>query len=372
MLVSSALAQNNTNSLPEMPAPVTSPAAETAAAPVPAPATNAPAAKTVKHHKHAVAHAKAPALKEPAVALVPGTAEVTVSNLVVRGQAGLKGETVAHVHMGDTVTVLSQINLDRHQPGEPAQWVKIALPTNVNVWVSAKYVDAANNVVTARRLNLRAGPGENYSVLGIVEKGDSITQITTKGGWMRIEAPTNAYAFVAAMYLNQQAAAVAVAPATTAPAETEPTPAPAMTQTTVPAAQPIVAEPNNVPTPAATTPATPVVTPAPEAIEPMIDTNITRVVSHEGVVRHVGSLITPTAYELYDPTTDNNIDFLYTTTTNLDLSRYVSMRIIVSGQEGLSERWGNIPVLTIQSIQVIDTNAVPQLIYRSPRASQRY
>ena len=88
------------------------------------------------------------------------------------------------------------------------------------------------------------------------------------------------------------------------------------------------------------------------------------------MVRHVGSLITPTEYELYDPTTDKNVNFLHTTTTNLDLSRYAGMRIIVTGEEGLSARWPDIPVLTIQRIQVIDTNAVPKIIYRSPRQSQ--
>jgi hypothetical protein len=123
---------------------------------------------------------------------------------------------------------------------------------------------------------------------------------------------------------------------------------------------------------AVTTPATPppaIETPAPEAAT--VDTNVPpapRVVSHEGVVRHVGSLITPTAYELYDPTTDKNVNFLYSTTTNLDLSRYVGMRIIVTGEEGLAARWADIPVLTVQRILVIDTNAVPTVIYRSPRA----
>jgi hypothetical protein len=95
-----------------------------------------------------------------------------------------------------------------------------------------------------------------------------------------------------------------------------------------------------------------------------------RIATHEGVVRHVGSLITPTAYELYDPATDKNVDFLYSTATNLDLSRYVNMRIVVTGEESLAARWHDIPVLTVQRILVIDTNAVPRIIYRSPRQSQ--
>jgi hypothetical protein len=94
-------------------------------------------------------------------------------------------------------------------------------------------------------------------------------------------------------------------------------------------------------------------------------------VTHEGVVRHVTSLIEPTAYELYDPKSGGEIDYLYTTAPNLDLNRYNNMRIIVTGEEGLVERW-NTPMLTIQRILVIDTNAVVPNHVASPRASQSH
>lgn len=356
MLATSAIAQNNTNTLPAIPAPVTSPTAEGVAAPAPA---AAPAAAPVKHKKRAAAPAKAAALKEPTAALVPGPAEVTVSNLIVRGQAGLKGEMVAHLFKGDAVTVLSQINLDKHAADEPAQWAKIALPSTVHVWLNGKFIDASSKAVSAKKLNLRAGPGENYSVVGLLEKGAPVSEIETKGDWIKIEAPTNAYAFVAAMYLKQEAAAPVEAK-TAPPAEIAPAPTPMP----VPEAQPIVTEPAPAPAPAAQLPA-----PEPTVVDTNVPPPPPRVVSHEGVVRHVGSLITPTAYELYNPTTDINVNFLYTTTTNLDLSRYVGMKVIVTGEEGLAARWTDIPVLTIQRIQVIDTNVAPQLIYQSPRAA---
>ena len=354
MITTVAVAQNNTNSLPAIPPPVASPTAEAAPARVivepGAPAAPAKKAAPAKPKK-VVAPKK---INEPSVALVPGPAVVSVSNLVVRGQAGLKGEVVSHLLKGDAVTVLTQINLDKHATGEPAQWAKIAYPANAHVWVNAKFVDAANNVVTARKLNLRAGPGENYSVLGVLEKGATISPVTTKDGWTRIEAPASAYAFVAAMYLKQVAA-------TPVEIVSAPAPAPAPTPTPVPEAQPIVTTPVITPTPAP---------PAPEPAA--IDTNVPpqpRIVSHEGVVRHVGSLITPTEYELYNPATGFNVNFLHTTTTNLDISRYVGMRIIATGEEGLAARWTDIPVLTIHRIQVIDTHAAPQIIYQSPRAS---
>ena len=363
MLATSAVAQDNTNALPAIPAPATSPATETAPAVVP-PAETAPAetnaAPVVKPKRKHVVHRHR--INEPTVTLQPGPAEVAAGNINVRGQAGLKGEVIAHLSRGDTVNVLEQINLARHTPDEPAQWVKISYPTNAGVWVSDKYIDA-NDTVTTAKLNLRAGPGENYSVVGVLQRGDTVSQIETRGHWMKIEPPTNSYAFVAAMYLAQVAPPVETAEATPTPTPTEVQPTPPPTPETTPP----VTEPNNQ---VATT--TPEAAPAPETTpEPTFNPNVPRVVSHEGVVRHVGSIIAPTTYELYSTATDENIDFLYSTTTNLDLGRYVGMRIIVSGEEDLAQRWAT-PVLTVQQIIVVDTNAIPNNIYYSPRQQQEH
>jgi uncharacterized protein YgiM (DUF1202 family) len=346
MIAASAIAQDNTNALPEMPAPVTSPTAEVAPAPA-AVDTSAPVAAPVKHKRHAGPKK----LIEPTVTLIPGPAEVAVTNLNVRGQAGLKGEFIAHITKGDAVTVLDQINLDKHKADEPAQWAKIALPANVKVWVRAQFIDETNKVVLPKKLNLRAGPSEDYSVLGVIERGTAVSEIITKDDWMQIEAPTNAYAFVAAMYLNQ-ASSGNLATNTAPSAETE-TP---MTTNSVPESQPIVTEPTN------TAPA--VDTNTVTAPTPAIDTNTPpppRIVTHEGVVGYTASPNAPTDFKLYDPDTLEIVDYLYTTAKDLDLTRYVNMRIIVTGVEGLDERWQNTPVITIQRIQVLDTNAVPNI-----------
>ncbi len=335
MVATCALAQDNTN----VPAPLSAPA-EVAPAPAFEPVT--PPAK----HKKA---AKKVALIEPTVALLPGTAEVAVSNLNVRGQAGLKGDFITHVSKGEMVTVLSQITLDKHKPDEPAQWAKIVVPASAHVWVNATFIDATNKTVLPKKLNLRAGPSEYHSVLGVIERGTVVNEIKTKGNWMQIDAPTNAFAFVAAMYLKQEASGTM---ATNVPpsAETEPTPTP------VEEAPPIVTEPTNPP-PAAEpepAPAPPVVAPEPVAIETNLPPPPPRIVTHEGVVRHVRSIIEPTDYEIYDPKTGDQINYLYTTSTNLDIGRYKGLRIIVTGEEGLTERWKNTPVLTIQHIQVVE------------------
>ncbi len=368
MIATSAVAQVSTNALPEIPAPATvapaAPAVTETNAVAPAPKKKAP----VTHKKKAAAKK----ISEPASALVAGSATVISPNLNVRGQAGLKGEVVGHLKSGDSVTVISQITLDKHAADEPAQWAKVALPSGTKVWVNSKFVDATNKIVSVKKLNLRAGPGENYSVLGVLEKGASISELTAKGDWTQIETPTNAFAFVAAMYLKQEAAPVVEpTPAASAVTETAPVVVPPPTASTVAEATPVIAQPPTVVDAAVATNVPAVIDT--NAAAPVIDTNPPppRVVSHEGFVRSSSSLVAPTAYELFDLDSGNAINYLYSTSTNLDISRYYGFQVIVTGEEGISARWKDMPVLTIQKIYVISTNSLPINRVSSPRASQQ-
>ena len=371
MLATTAVAQVNTNALPEIPAPATVSADAPVAKETPtvvAPVKKAP----VVHKKKAVKK-----ISEPTVALVAGSATVASQNLNVRGQAGLKGEVVGHLKAGETVAVISQLNLDKHAADEPAQWAKISLPAGTKVWVNSRFIDATNKIVSVKKLNLRAGPGENYSVLGILEKGASISELAAKGDWTQIETPTNAFAFVAAMFLKQEAAPV-VEPTNITPAvvETPVVTTPPPTASTVTEAPAIVPEPT-VAAVAETNTTAPVAAPA------VVDTNVVvavtdtnppppRVVTHEGYVRSSVSIVAPTAYELYDWDSGNAINYLYSTSTNLDLGRYHNFKIIVTGEEGISPRWAATPVLTIQKIYVLDTNlpAIENPV-GSPRGSEQ-
>ena len=51
--------------------------------------------------------------------------------------------------------------------------------------------------------------------------------------------------------------------------------------------------------------------------------------------------------------TGKPIEYLYTTSTNLVLERWLGRKVLVTGEEELDERWPNTPVLTIKSIQVV-------------------
>lgn len=364
-LTTSLLAQDASNTAPVLqapppePAPMvapTAPSSEPAAATVEAPTNAAPTtapeapkkkkAAKKKTSRKTAAHKAAPELKT--VPLVPGPAVVSANHVNVRSKAGLVGEVVTRMTNGQPVTVIEEVHLKKSGPEEPSAWAKIALPSDTHVWVKSSLLDS-NNAVASHRVNLRAGPSENFGVLGTLHKGDTVQTIQTKGDWTEIQAPTNAYAFMAAQYLKQgeEVTAMANTPPTAATPEPAPAPevAPEMPQVApAPAEAPMTADTN----------APAVTMPAPEAAPVVQEPPPPRIVEHEGIVRGVFSIQAPTKYEIVSVDTHEPVDFLYTTSTNLDLSRYKGMRIIVKGEESLDERWKNTPVITIQAIKVLE------------------
>jgi len=331
------------------------PAAAPAATLAPATAkTNAPAAKSGKKkaakkkvEKKATAKKKALAPELKTVPLAAGPATVVASNVNVRGQAKLKSEVVTRITKGQSVTVLEEIVRNNSGPEEPSAWAKIVLPPGAHVWINTAYMDASNQTVKAKKLNLRSGPGENYSVIGRLQSGDALKAITTKGDWTEIEAPTSAYAFMAAQYLKQGPAEAPAPP----PAPPEPAPAPTIVAAVPPVAPPPTENPVVPPsteTPAMTNPVAPPPEPVVEEPPPP------RIVQREGIVRGMTSIQAPSKFVLVSPENGRDIDYLYTTSKELDLRRYKGLRIIVTGEEGLDERWGNTPVITIQKIQVLE------------------
>lgn len=148
--------------------------------------------------------------------LAATTGTVTSDRVNVRGQPSVYSETVTQLRAGETVEVLEVVEIERPKAGAPAQWLKIALPGNTTVWVNATFVDEASRTVKASRLNLRAGPGENFSVIGRIEEGETVRAIRVLDDWMEIEPPQGAYGFVAASYItlatSQDVAKAAVPP----------------------------------------------------------------------------------------------------------------------------------------------------------------
>jgi len=223
----------------------------------------------------------------------PGAATVKIDSLIVRTQPAFAGDVLAHVLKGQTLTVLEQIALAKPKLNEPANWARISLPTNAPAWVFADYINTNSMTVTARRINVRGGPGDSYGVVALLDKGAAVKQVRRNADWIQIEPPSNAYGFVASDYLTMlppvtpppaliasvepaaatTAAATTAATAAAAPVTTEPVaPAVAAPATTEPSAAAPVATapppPEPPAPPAATPPATEPPATAPVATAP--------------------------------------------------------------------------------------------------------
>ena len=280
------------------------------------------------------------------------TAIVKKDRVTVRGQASLAGEPITRLKKGETVIVLDEIVPKKHKRGEPARWMKIQLPANTPVWVYAPYVETGNHTVNIKRLNLRAGPGENFSVIGRLDRGTSVKEIRTDGNWMEIETPPTAYAFVAANLLEKTGTPAPTA--TEIAANTNSVQAqPATTLENVkPEAPPAVAlEP--APTTAQPTPQPAVTAPQTTPPAPTDTTPPKRIVSREGLVVISRSIQAPTSYSLENQESRRIVNFLHSESDDINLKRFAGKKVIISGEELIDQRWINIPIIEVEKIDVV-------------------
>ncbi len=327
---------------PVMPAPQAPAAMPPADTNPPAPAKKQSAKKKKKAAASTAKKSSTPA--EPTAPLVANEPAVARQNNVnVRAKASMSGEVIGHLKAGETVTVLELVTLQHPKTDEPAKWAKITLPATAHAWINGTYLDA-NKAVKPAKLNIRSGPGENYNVIGLLHKGDVVKDLNTKGDWTEIEPPTGTYAFVAAHLLAHKAPEATPMPNPPLPPPPPPIPSPV-------AGQPPIAPPPNE-TPGAMPPAVSPQVPPPLPPEEEVPTG-PRIVQREGIVRGTVSIQAPSYYQLESLDNGQIIDYLYTSSTNLVLSRYKGKTVLVTGEEGLDERWPNTPVVTIQKIQVV-------------------
>ncbi len=103
----------------------------------------------------------------------------------------------ANVRAGDNINFESLCKL---QEGDPLRitdkrysWFKIILPKKAHIFIKNDYVDLNPNketgVVNAVQVNLRAGPGTRYSILGQASSPQELNIISEKDGWYEIEPP---------------------------------------------------------------------------------------------------------------------------------------------------------------------------------------
>jgi hypothetical protein len=259
---------------------------------------------------------------------------------------------------------------------------------------------------------VRGGPGVNYSVLGFIDKGTPVTEISRKGNWLEISPTPNLAGYIAASMVTTAAApapapAVATSPAATPPATLTEETAVEATVTDGDVAEtvlvidetsilsdepvaPVTQEPVKQTLPGSTT--TVVADPAPAIVSsgPMTDRPLTsderarmvleertragqrwyvesdqddkvlkdlpeirRRVTREGIISNAMSIQSPTEYGLNSERNGMRLNYLYTSSTNVPLAELLGVRVRITGEEGIDPRWPNTPVLLIKSLDVI-------------------
>ena len=132
----------------------------------------------------------------------PETAIITGNRANLRASPAVSSEVVGTLLKGQSIVVLEQIPVSNPAPDEPPSWAKIRLPASVRVWVYAAFIDPKSGTVTARELKVRSGQGRNFAAIGELSQGDLVVPIRTVDGWMQIEPPADAAAYVAGNLLQ--------------------------------------------------------------------------------------------------------------------------------------------------------------------------
>ncbi len=120
----------------------------------------------------------------------PYTAVITGDSVNLRSGPGLNFERLRKMNKGNLVLVT-----DANNP----QWLKVKLPRNSNAFVHKDFLSIENSVygvITGERVNVRAGEGTNFNVIGQLNPKDRVEIIRGAKEWVQIYPYKNCFAWV--------------------------------------------------------------------------------------------------------------------------------------------------------------------------------
>lgn len=120
------------------------------------------------------------------------TAEITGDNVNLRAAPTNTSEVVGQVSSGEVLEIT----------GAVSSWLRVVPPDRVSLWVFDEFVEDGR--VAVSRLQVRAGPGINYTVLGKLDKGGTLDIRGLKGEWREIAPPRGCGLWVNSRYANIQ------------------------------------------------------------------------------------------------------------------------------------------------------------------------
>ena len=122
--------------------------------------------------------------QEEAQEKFPKMGHIKNDGAVVKAGDNMNFENLCALSKSDSVNVI----------GRRYSWLKILLPKEAFLYVNKDYVDLTSNekgigVINAANVNLRAGAGTRYSIIGQISKPEQVSIISEDNGWYKIEPP---------------------------------------------------------------------------------------------------------------------------------------------------------------------------------------
>lgn len=221
--------------------------------------------------------------------------------------------------------VVGQAQLDERLPvlRVESAWVQVAPPDRIDLWVHRDFIKDGTS--TVNKLNIRAGAGINYTIVGHLERGARVDVRGLFGEWVKI-APSNSSLWISRDLVDLVYPARPV----------EPPPAPvARPAPSVPAPEPAMAL-RELGETAARAPATP----APAAVPPPADLRLVplegqgRLVQREGELKPAPFIFgRPSKFRLVRQEGSQLSTLCYVRGNSEQLNALVNERLIIRGRE---------------------------------------
>ncbi len=109
---------------------------------------------------------------------------VLLEHVNLRARPSLTSEVVGQVNYGDVLMAKKF----------KEEWVKVVPPPTLDLWVHQTFLE--NDQVSVATLNVRAGAGINFNIVGQLKRGMKIKSRGTFGEWVKIEPPASASLWV--------------------------------------------------------------------------------------------------------------------------------------------------------------------------------
>ncbi len=121
--------------------------------------------------------------------------QVAVEYLYLRAGPNKNFEILKRLKRGD---ILKSV-------GSKYGWTQVILPSDVGVYVHRELVsiDGGQAIVVKNRVNLRAKPSLNSTVLGQVNKGEILKVVKIESQWVKVQPPPDLTGWVKSEYLKE-------------------------------------------------------------------------------------------------------------------------------------------------------------------------